>query len=372
MKRAALLAALALAAGCAGTPPHPAAFPVPRLIGMQQLAPDLEFEGVRVGGLSGLDYDAHSGDWLLASDDRGEHGPARFYRARFDIGAHGVGTPVLLAMQAWRQPDGSAYPARGRAGVVADVESLRIDPRDGSLWYGSEGDRKDGIPSFVRRADGQGRFLAELPFPAALQIRPDCACGGRSNLGPEGLAFTPDGALLWMALEGPVIQDGPVAAPGRSAFARLSLMERRGGMVAQYAYPLDPAPVPAFAGGAVDNGIAEILALGTRRLLVLERAGRQLAPARFDFAFDVRLYEVALERAAPVDPDAPLDPATLRPAAKRLLFDMSALPPGWADNYEGMAWGPPLPNGHRSLVLVSDNNFGSAPTRFLVFDAGLE
>ena len=29
------------------------------------------------------------------------------------------------------------------------------------------------------------------------------------------------------------------------------------------------------------------------------------------------------------------------------------------DNLEGMTWGPKLPNGERSLILVSDNNFSA-------------
>ena len=30
------------------------------------------------------------------------------------------------------------------------------------------------------------------------------------------------------------------------------------------------------------------------------------------------------------------------------------------DNIEGMSWGPPLPDGRRVLLLVSDNNFNPA------------
>jgi len=38
------------------------------------------------------------------------------------------------------------------------------------------------------------------------------------------------------------------------------------------------------------------------------------------------------------------------------------------DNVEGMTIGPTLPDGRRSLVLVSDNNFAAAQfTQFLAF-----
>ena len=38
------------------------------------------------------------------------------------------------------------------------------------------------------------------------------------------------------------------------------------------------------------------------------------------------------------------------------------------DNVEGMTFGPSLPDGRRSLILVSDNNFSPAAfTQFLLF-----
>lgn len=377
----AALAIPVLLAGCAGAR-HAATAdlaPAPlagatlelRLIGMQQLAPDLRADDTLVGGISGIDYDAASGEWLLASDDRGQHGAARWYRARigYDVGA--VGQVAITATVPLRQPDGRAYPAWGKPGLSADLEALRIDPRDGRVWVASEGDRKASVPSFVRSLEPDGRHAGELPYPAALQIRPECACGGRSNMGFEGMSFSHDGSGLWLALEAPPIQDGPVPGPGRGALTRISLVQRDGALVAQYAYQLDAAPQPVFEGGFVDNGISEILALGPQRLLVLERAGRQIAGKRFGFS--VRLYEADLAQADVLDPDAPLarGAAAPRPAAKRLVFDSARLPQDWADNYEAMAWGPALAGARRSLVIASDNNFNGGPTRFLVFDAGL-
>lgn len=373
MNRFLWLAVLALLAGCAGAPSPQAPVALDaasglRLIGMGQLAPGLRVGDTLVGGISGMDYDAASGDWLLASDDRGQHGPARFYRARFAYDAARVGAVVVNTMVALRQPGGAPYPAWGRPGVAADLEALRIDPLDSAIWVASEGDRKARVPSFVRRVDAHGRHTGELPYPASLQIQPDCECGGRSNQGMEGMSFSTDGRHLWLAMEGPPIQDGPPAGPGQGALTRITLAQRDGAIVAQYAYPLDAAPAPLFQGGFVDNGIAEILALGPTRLLVLERAGRQIAGRRFGFM--VRLYEVDFAQAGALDPAAPLDASRATPGVKRLLFDTGSLPQGWADNYEAMAWGPPLPDGRRALVIASDNNFNGGPTRFLVFDAG--
>ena len=52
---------------------------------------------------------------------------------------------------------------------------------------------------------------------------------------------------------------------------------------------------------------------------------------------------------------------------KTLLLDLRTLGIP-LDNIEGMTLGPQLPDGRRSLVLVSDNNFAASQfTQFLLF-----
>ena len=52
---------------------------------------------------------------------------------------------------------------------------------------------------------------------------------------------------------------------------------------------------------------------------------------------------------------------------KTLLLDLNTLGIP-LDNVEGMTLGPRLPDGRRSLVLVSDNNFAASQfTQFLLF-----
>jgi hypothetical protein len=64
-----------------------------------------------------------------------------------------------------------------------------------------------------------------------------------------------------------------------------------------------------------------------------------------------------------------------RPLSKRLILNLDTLPELGSsrlpkiDNIEGVSFGPTLPNGHRSLVLVSDNNFNPDQiTQFLAFE----
>ena len=64
-----------------------------------------------------------------------------------------------------------------------------------------------------------------------------------------------------------------------------------------------------------------------------------------------------------------LKDATFTPATKRLVLNLNELGLPKVDNIEGLSFGPKLPNGHDSLVLVSDNNFNKDQiTQFLVFE----
>ena len=55
---------------------------------------------------------------------------------------------------------------------------------------------------------------------------------------------------------------------------------------------------------------------------------------------------------------------------KRLLLDLDDLGIP-LDNVEGLTFGPRLPDGRQSLVLVSDNNFAATQfTQFLLFALG--
>ena len=59
---------------------------------------------------------------------------------------------------------------------------------------------------------------------------------------------------------------------------------------------------------------------------------------------------------------------------KRLLLDLTELTnedgsPLWLENIEAISFGPTLPTGNRTLVLVADNNFqNSQQTQFLAFE----
>ena len=360
-----LAVALALPAASVGAgAPAPAAPPASiaslRLIGTARLPEGVKVDGTPVGGLSGLDYDAANDCWLAISDDRSDRAPARFYTLRLDYDGAQVGTFEVTAVTRLRQADGGLYPDRAhvdaQGGEVADPEALRIDPRDGRVWYTSEGDDVRRTAPWVRRADRSGAFAGELSLPAEFAFDPADKSGVRPNASFEGLSFTPGGEALWLGLEGPLVQDGPLPTLEHGAWARLTCVSRSGEVRRQVAYPVESIYFPPAPGKLADNGISEVLAVSEHRLLVLERNGAQAADGSWHFG--VRLYEADLTAATDVAGlPALADAADLKPARKRLLVDFRQLFPDGVWNLEGLAWGRRLANGHLTLLVVSDDNF---------------
>ncbi|HEY1397380.1 esterase-like activity of phytase family protein [Roseateles sp.] len=321
-----------------------------------------------LGGISGLDYDAERDTWFLISDDRSDHAPARFYTARIAVDASAIRSVEITGTVSLRRSDGTVFPNGKQAAggdEAPDPEAIRIDPVDGRLVWSSEGDPTRGGDPFVRVSARDGSFVSSWPVPDNLRFDRSDRRGARPNLTIEGLAFSPDGRSLWMSMEAPLRQDGDVPSLTAGAWTRFSRVSRDGHVLAQFAYPLEPIRfAPEDGGTRADNGVSELLATPTGSLLVVERSGRETAGGAYRFsarifeadatgATDLRGVE-AIPRAAPV------------PMRKRLVLDLMALGLPTVDNVEGAAWGPRLPNGHRTLMLVSDDNFSPSQITQLI------
>jgi hypothetical protein len=372
-RRGFLLAGAAALAACSGLPVAPSR-PALRLIGEASLPHGLNFQGTTVGGLSGLDYDSASDTWYLLSDDRSDINPARFYTARIALTGQRLDTPVLLSSVTLQQPDGKPWPSRRLGGRAVDPESIRWRAQTRSLLWSSEGDARLGLDPAVREIRPDGSPLRELTLPVMFTMQADKRSGPRDNLSFEGLSLTPDGRQAWVAMENALWQDGPMPTPeAPGGPCRFTLFDLASGQaVRQIAYVPDAIPqAPKTAGAYADNGISEILMLDAQRMLVLERAYIS------GIGNSLRLYLIDTGRASDTLGTPRLLAGQYTPAVKTLLADFDAFvrpgsgAPGISrlDNTEGMAWGPRLPGGSRSLVFVSDDNFNPAQvTQFLAFE----
>ena len=329
------------------------------------MAAGATFEGTVVGGLSSLTYDAARGVYYALSDDQGAgftptSSPARFYTLSIDVsdGVLDPGDVQVLAVTTFLGPDGQPFPARS-----LDPEGLTLTPQD-TLVLTSEGISTRGIGPFVREFDLSGRQLADLPVPG--YFAPTATSGVRQNLGFEAAAVAPDGQQLFVGTENALVQDGPAATTATGSPARILRYHLgHGGSDREYVYPTDPVAAPSTVFTV--NGLVDLLALNNEFLLAMERSFSVGA------GNTIRIYRLALPGATDVSGVADIhDVAGLRPARKSLLLQLPSTINGEPlDNVEGMTLGPTLPDGRRSVLLVSDNNFtGGQASQVLLLALG--
>lgn len=329
-----------------------------------------QIDGTPAGGLSGIDYDSHTVQYLLLSDDRSDLAPVRFYTAHW--GAAAATAPDPTGVVTLERPGGGPWPSRAAAvpGLpVPDPESLRLRPGARTVLWSSEGDVARGFGPALYESARDGRFLREFSLPAMFRPGADQRRGPRDNLGFEGIGLTPDGRRAWLAMENALIQDGPeptVNAPGGPCrFTCVDLDS--GATVRQIAYVPDAIPQrPVVPGTYADNGVSEVLMLDVNRMLVLERAYAA------GVGNSLRLYEVDTRAGSDVLAIDALQLGNHRPVPKTLVADFASLGLSRLDNAEGLCWGPTpagWPEGHRLLVAVSDDNFNPLQiTQFAAFE----
>ncbi|WP_433918677.1 esterase-like activity of phytase family protein [Streptomyces canus] len=347
-------------------------------LGERELPNAMAFQGTTVGGLSAISYDVRSGTYYVISDDRSQTGSARFYTAHVGF-TDGTLTGVeLTGTHPWLRPDGTTFPptSTATATVAPDPEGIAVDPRDGTLVWTSEGERivaSDGPAllgdPWIRRATTTGAYTGQLPLPPQLHMNSQ-EFGPRKNQTLEGVTFTPDGRRIVTAMEDPLYQDGDDPTPEHGALTRITVHDARTGQpLAQYAYPLEPLFATPPAGSTDTNGVSDIVALDRDRFLVLERASIYA-----DNNWKARIYLVDLHGATDVlgrDSLTETSAQRVQPVRKTLVTDLSDVPgPTRVDNVEGITLGPRLPDGRRTVVLVSDDNFAARQaTQFIAFAA---
>jgi len=319
-----------------------------------------------------MDYDAKKDQYYLVSDDRSDRSPARFYTAKITISASGIDSVWFTTMAYLLQPDGKPYPNNKQDRFhVPDPESIRYNPSNSTLAWSSEGDRivkaKDTVlidPS-VNIISTKGNYSGKYELPENMKMRVT-ENGPRQNGVLEGMSFADDYKTLFVNVEEPLYDDGPRAdSIINNACIRIYRFDvKTRTCVAQYAYPLSPIAHPSVpANGFKLNGVSEILSIGGNKMLVVERSY-----STGMITSTIRVYTADLSEATDISNMRLKGNTGFRPATKKLLLNMDELGIQ-TDNIEGVTFGPTLPNGHKTLLFVSDNNF--APTQkqqFLLFE----
>ena len=328
------------------------------------------FGGTEIGGLSSITYDPARGAYHTLSDDQGNRptgDPVRYYTVEIDLddGTFDAGDLEFVAVTELFENKKTSFSPGG-----VDPEGFTLG-RQGFFFMSSEGNIFSDpiINPFIRRYTHNGRVTANLPIPDKY-IPNGIDHGVRFNLSFESLNPTPDRRTLVTAGEGALFQDGPVSSFTNGSLTRIleyDLNKRT--PRAEYVYELAPWAEPSAIFGV--NGVVEVLPIddaGTS--LVMERSFSVGGVMGGGTGNVVVINEVSTHGATDVLQIQALydggSPIPLTPVSQQQVFsfDDLGIP---IDNIEGMTFGPALPDGRATLIIVSDNNFNPGQfTQFIV------
>ena len=312
------------------------------------LAEDLEVGGTKVGGLSGIDY--YDGNYYLVCDHPGN---PRFYKASIDIGQKKIDTIIISEVIELEKS------APFLINKTLDLEAIRYDPEKDEIVLTSEGSIQNAKDPSVFRVAPDGKFISnyEIPayFNASEKQKP------RNNGVFEGLAQDYGQTGYWAGMELPLQKDGskPKIYSSKSPVRITNFKNITGEATTQFAMQLEGITKIPWMYYAV-NGLTELIEYAPNRFLVLERA---FSAGHGSHGNTVRIFDVDARNATNTLEFQNLRKQDYIPATKKLVFDFKSvrkqLKENIIDNIEGMSFGPDLPNGNKTLLLVSDDNFSS-------------
>ena len=315
-------------------------------LGEYSLPWDTQYDGIPFGGISGIDFDPATGHYWAISDDRSQKAPARLYELAIDIQQGQLKKVDVVRTIVLKDSHGQSF-----ATGSVDPESVREGP-DHYLYWTSEGSTKAGLPTVVRVADRDGRFVREFSTPEGFAPSVDRKTGIRENQAFEGLTILPSGDFM-AGMETALFQDGPIASLTTGSLARFVRYDmKQGTPSAEYVYPISPIPQPPLqAPYACDNGVSEVLALDEHHLIVIERS--------FASGYGVSVKVFIADTSGATDvlqvPSLKETNQSIIPMRKSLLIDFRAI--GLApDNIEGVTLGR-ASDGSQVLIFASDDNF---------------
>lgn len=303
-----LFAALALLAGCATRPTPPTLEPVGEFA-LPDKAPE---------GLSAIAW--MGGDRYAMAEDSG--GRIHFAQIGIDAATGAITNCVFTGVR--------------KVPGLADAEGIAYDPENKFLYASDEA----GSKILLLREGGEPQGILVPEF--FKQTR------GNKSLEALSLELRDGREVLWAANEDALRCDGPLSSATNSslvriaAFPPITIKEDAGSW---WFYTLDRPVGEAIVGlnrQTPFTGVADIEALGRGRLLVLERScGLMAEDDGSAKLITISIYLVDTSSAKPGQ-------TLVKHLLWRGSFDRS--------NYEGIAIGPTLADGSKSVMLVADGD----------------
>ncbi|SHG12490.1 Esterase-like activity of phytase [Flavobacterium micromati] len=192
--------------------------------------------------------------------------------------------------------------------------------------------------------------------------------GPRNNGTLEGITFDWKFKTIYTHTEEPLFEDGSQSSTSYGGLIRFYQFDTKTKKnTAQFGYKLEPIALePNPKGSFAVNGVSAIQYFSKDQLIVVERSystGTQ--------ACTIKLFLCDSKKATNVKNYPSLQNQNLELASKKLILNIHDLVI-FIDNVEGITFGPKLPIGNQSLVLVSDNNFSEKQkTQVFLFGVGV-
>ena len=334
-----------------------------------------------LGGFSAIAYCGVDNLYYLLPDRGPKDGAVEWtcrvqqFAIVIDPNAEPAVTMELVKTIVLKDQFGHPYVGAAAALVANEVHGARLDPE--GIRVGANGNLfvSDEYGPQVIEFEANGQFVKQLPLPPRYLIEHPCSIsddenpvnqtGRQANRGMEGLAISEDGKTLFGLMQSPLLQDSEridMASKPTGLNCRMLKFDTEGGVQQEFLYHLEKEK----------NKLNEVLAADQDNLVVIERDGQVGAEAEFKKLMLVSTKDASnissLERLPPRD-----YPTDVQPLRKTVLIDL--LDPRWnlaGDNMpekiEGLAFGPRLPDGRRTLLIGSDNDFiASSPSFVYVF-----
>jgi 3-phytase len=339
-----------------------------RYIGETSIKTGTKYAKTVIGGLSGMVWQDKT--LYALSDDKGSAGEPRFYEFDLKIEKSKVElTPKKVTFV-------KGLPGENDRPPFVDPEGFaRLS--DGDFLISSEAntDKKPRTKPRILRVSSAGVWKSDFIIPEKYFAEPlgKQTKGVQNNQSFEGLTTLDNGKFVFAALESCLAQDIVPGADGSGDIIRILKFEDRGVQrgyytpTAEYAYHVD-AFKDNDKGKELFRGVSEILAVSETKILVLERGVRTNGKG---WTNSVTIYLADLAKATDTLAMDKIAGAKIALAGKTKLVDFETdlekeRGSKMVDNFEALSWGPTLPDGRRTLLVMVDNNFSKRETTELV------
>ncbi len=328
------------------------------LLGQLNWSTKEKIQKTRFGGISGITF--RDDKIFMVSDDRGQINEPRIYEFQ-----------IKKDKKIWKLENPQVHFLNSTISFdkkkILDLEAISALP-NGNFLISSEGDnnKKPRVAPRIFEITPTGEIVQDLLLPP--RVIPESTgqqkMGIGNNFGFEAMTSSADGQEIFFISERPLVQD--TSDKNEMTNFRFYQMKRPTENEGFISEKLVQGPPPPTGNGVpLIQGFSEILMMGDKRFLALDRTLKVLGSQRM--SFECRLVELDLNQASDTSKVENLSEVKNLEPAK--MIKIHALKAGTQDlgNCEGMSLGPSTEEYRQTLWIITDNNFSKSEDTVLYF-----